>query len=146
MEECKKEKIYMILEVLEEKFNPRQWARITVTPPHIFLKLQQHILEQLLFDQKLFNKYFKNFYSNHVKLLTWFMLATDRKSEISPYVFKVLVNNGMMFYNEKIKEVFEDKFHRVAQPKNQQSSRDSQFLQEQVYLDFFNDLLNRNRL
>ena len=90
-------------------------------PSYVFLKIQERIVDQLMHDQKLYDKYFKNFYHNHVKLLNWFMLATDKKAEIQPYLFKTLVNNGMVFYNEKIKEVFEDKFLKVRPSKNAQN-------------------------
>ena len=42
--------------------------------------------------------------------------------------------------------MFEDKFTKVPQPKTQRSHEEIQSLQDQVYLDFFNDLLKRNRL
>lgn len=146
MEENKKDKIYMLWETLDERFNARQWTKIMQIPHQTFLKIQSTIVDQLIHDQKLYNKYFKNFYSNHVKLLNWFMLASDKKSAIQPYVFKTLVNNGIMFYNEKIKEVFEDKFQRVMAPNNSYNSNDIKVMKEEVYRDFFNDLLNRNKL
>ena len=54
-------------------------------------------------NEKMFNKHFHRFHSNHIKLLNWSLLAIKNKTEISPYVFKELVNNDIKFYNEKIK-------------------------------------------
>lgn len=146
MEGVHKDKIYMLYECLSERFNPGQWKKIKQLPAHMFLKVQSDIVEQLLHDQKLYARYFENFYCNHVKLLNWSMLATEKKSEILPYVFKSLVNNGLMFYNSKIKEVFEDKFHRVMHNKNRRDDRDVESMKEEIYRDFFNDLLNRNQI
>ena len=58
MEELKQEKIFMLWESLDEKFNLRQWRKIKQLPSYVFLKIQEGIVEQLMHNQKLYAKYF----------------------------------------------------------------------------------------
>jgi hypothetical protein len=45
-------------------------------------------------------------------LLNWSVLAVEKKAEITPYVFKNLVNRGRSFFNRKVK-------YRLTKPKKE---------------------------
>lgn len=48
MEELKEHQIYMLCEVLSERFDEDQWLIISSQPPETFLKRQEIILGKLL--------------------------------------------------------------------------------------------------
>ena len=61
------------------------------------------------------------------------MLAIEKKHEIEKYVFKRLVSNGITFYNEKIKEAFENRFIKNSQSEKIINKMELKDLEEEVY-------------
>ena len=81
-----------------------------------------------------------------MKLLNWSLLAVENKAQISAYVFKDLVNNNIKFYNERIKQVFDDRFKKSKSTKMAPDHEKLRDLQNQMYKDYFNNVLERNKL
>jgi hypothetical protein len=132
--EEKKKSLYMVYHVLKEKFNRNQWEIISENSSNSFLKLQEGILKNLLKNKNLYDQYFYQFYTNHTKLLHWSILSTQHKAEIEDYVFKRLVNNGITFYNEKIKEAFQNKsFKHTSSSVGKVSHIQLKTMKDQVY-------------
>lgn len=107
----------MVNEVLSQRFNDEQWNAISAEKPAQFLKKQQIILNKLLNEQNLFDRYFDTFYDNHVKLLNWSFLAIDNKASITPYIFKNLVGKGNEHYSEKNKKNVDSKYFKTLNQK-----------------------------
>ena len=58
MEEKKIDKLYMLAEVLNERFDKEQWKKIAMIKPAIFLKLQSKIKARLMNNEKMYNTHF----------------------------------------------------------------------------------------
>jgi len=74
-ENLKRHKFIILKLKLKEHFNHTQWTLITAVDPKTFLNNQQHLLNKLMNNPKMHHKYFQLFYSNHIQILHWYILA-----------------------------------------------------------------------
>ena len=66
--------------MLPTKFSTRLWHEINQSPPEAFLTAQARILNFIMSNILIFNKYFAPFYRNHLCLYHWYALARENKS------------------------------------------------------------------
>lgn len=61
--------------------------------------MQESIMDNLLSNIDLFEKYFDNFYHNHSKLYYWASSNKSKKLDIKSYVFKKILNENLPAYH-----------------------------------------------